>query len=274
MPYIKKELREALKPELEALKRKLFNLDGFNSDGRAGILNYLITDLLDTCYGPLSDAKYKDYNEAIGMLECCKLEFYRKAAAPYEDLKERENGKVLDRFFKDPDETKAKFGQRKDPVPKSCVDKVFNIDDLKDSSGVYRGFGVLNSVDESELPPQPKLTNIELLSKYKDVWVLVNKALILPHETCFDIIYFGNDDTLKTGHSGTLKFGAHRSAWSKDGKHMGKSTINDLDFDFAYLFSEGEIEKILHHKLNLSEILKETGRGLSRFNDSESPSGR
>ena len=68
----------------------------FTSDGRAGILNYLITNLLDTCYGPLSDAKYKDYNEAIGMLECCKLEFYRKAAAPYEDMKEKQNGKVLD----------------------------------------------------------------------------------------------------------------------------------------------------------------------------------
>ena len=30
------------------------------------------------------------------MLECCKLEFYRKAAAPYEDMKEMQNGKVLD----------------------------------------------------------------------------------------------------------------------------------------------------------------------------------
>lgn len=68
----------------------------FHSGGRAGILNYVITDMLDSCFGPLSDAKYKDYNEAIGMLECCKLEFYRKAAAPYEDLKEKENGKVLD----------------------------------------------------------------------------------------------------------------------------------------------------------------------------------
>ena len=96
MPYIKQELREELSEELNALKRKLFNLNGFNSDGRAGILNYVITDLLDTCYGPLSDAKYKDYNEAIGMLECCKLEFYRKAAAPYEDIKEKQNGKVLD----------------------------------------------------------------------------------------------------------------------------------------------------------------------------------
>ena len=28
------------------------------------------------------------------MLECCKLEYYRKVAAPYEDQKEFENGAV------------------------------------------------------------------------------------------------------------------------------------------------------------------------------------
>ena len=96
MPYIKKEQREELEPELGALIQKIMNIPEFHSNGRAGILNYVITDILDSCFGPLSDAKYKDYNEAIGMLECCKLEFYRKAAAPYEDMKEKQNGKVLD----------------------------------------------------------------------------------------------------------------------------------------------------------------------------------
>jgi hypothetical protein len=38
--------------------------------------------------------KYDDYNEQIGILECAKLELYRKRAAPYEDLKEQENGPV------------------------------------------------------------------------------------------------------------------------------------------------------------------------------------
>ncbi len=96
MPYIKKEQREELEPELGALIQKMLSMPEFHSNGRAGILNYVITDMLDSCFGPLSDAKYKDYNEAIGMLECCKLEFYRKAAAPYEDMKEKQNGKVLD----------------------------------------------------------------------------------------------------------------------------------------------------------------------------------
>ena len=101
MPYIKKEQREELEPELGALIQKIMNMPEFHSNGRAGILNYVITDILDSCFGPLSDAKYKDYNEAIGMLECCKLEFYRKAAAPYEDMKEKQNGKVLDGGIKD-----------------------------------------------------------------------------------------------------------------------------------------------------------------------------
>ena len=96
MPYIKKDLREQLKFSLDLLAVDITtNIENF-PENRAGVLNYVITALIDSCYGPLSDAKYKDYNEAIGMLECCKLEFYRKAAAPYEDLKERENGKVLD----------------------------------------------------------------------------------------------------------------------------------------------------------------------------------
>ena len=101
MPYIKKEQREELEPELGALIQKIMSMPEFHSNGRAGILNYAITDILDSCFGPLSDAKYKDYNEAIGMLECCKLEFYRKAAAPYEDMKEKQNGKVLDGGIKD-----------------------------------------------------------------------------------------------------------------------------------------------------------------------------
>ena len=96
MPYIKNEQRKELEPELGALIQKMLSMPEFLSNGRAGILNYVITVLIDSAYGPLSDAKYKDYNEAIGMLECCKLEFYRKAAAPYEDIKEKQNGKVLD----------------------------------------------------------------------------------------------------------------------------------------------------------------------------------
>lgn len=96
MPYVNKDIREELEYPLNVMSGHLESLLLNNKENRAGILNYVITSLIDSAYGPLVDAKYKDYNEAIGMLECCKLEFYRKAVSPYEDLKERENGKVLD----------------------------------------------------------------------------------------------------------------------------------------------------------------------------------
>jgi hypothetical protein len=43
------------------------------------------------------DAKGKNYqtvNDIVGALEGAKMEFYRRAAAPYEDLKIKENGDV------------------------------------------------------------------------------------------------------------------------------------------------------------------------------------
>ena len=96
MPYIKQEVRENLESGLVKLSNDICMEIQEDPTQRAGILNYVITSLIDSVYGPLKDAKYKDYNEAIGMLECCKLEFYRRGVAPYEDLKERENGSVLD----------------------------------------------------------------------------------------------------------------------------------------------------------------------------------
>jgi hypothetical protein len=37
---------------------------------------------------------YKNINQAIGALECAKLELYRRVAAPYEDKKALINGDV------------------------------------------------------------------------------------------------------------------------------------------------------------------------------------
>lgn len=157
MPYIKQEPREALKPELEALKRKLFNLDGFNADGKAGILNYIITDLLDTCYGPLSNAKYKDYNEAIGLLECCKLEFYRRGVAPYEDLKERENGSVLDSNF--PSSKRPNFS-RQVPTEKGGTTEQLNVEFVPIGQDKVTVKQVLNYGKELQKPIQVTKCNL------------------------------------------------------------------------------------------------------------------
>jgi hypothetical protein len=37
---------------------------------------------------------YFSYNEVVGVLECVKLEMYRRLVAPYEDRKCKENGDV------------------------------------------------------------------------------------------------------------------------------------------------------------------------------------
>lgn len=62
-----------------------------------GELNYLITILLGRylhSYG--ENPKYADYNEVIGVLECVKLELYRRAISKYEDEKRAANGDVYD----------------------------------------------------------------------------------------------------------------------------------------------------------------------------------
>lgn len=58
-----------------------------------GELNYLLTDICLE-YIALHGEKYQYYNDVIGALESCKLEFYRRAVAPYEDLKKEINGDV------------------------------------------------------------------------------------------------------------------------------------------------------------------------------------
>lgn len=79
MPYLEKGIRASLE------------------DGRvpneAGELNYLITKLCDA-FLMKTGLSYKNINQAIGALECAKLELYRKIASPYEDRKEIENGPV------------------------------------------------------------------------------------------------------------------------------------------------------------------------------------
>lgn len=63
-----------------------------------GELNYLITSIiLEYLYNinPSEPNRYSDYNEVIGVLECCKLEMYRKRISSYEDIKCAENGEVF-----------------------------------------------------------------------------------------------------------------------------------------------------------------------------------
>jgi hypothetical protein len=92
MPYIKPEDRGGF-VKVERLPQN------------AGELNYLITSLCiatmrawghEACAeagaAPQDVVAYTTINTVVGALECAKLELYRRQAAPYEDLKVRENG--------------------------------------------------------------------------------------------------------------------------------------------------------------------------------------
>ncbi len=82
MPYIKKECR----PEID---RILNYLDDVN----IGEMNYIMTKLCRK-YIEENGESYVNYNALIGVLECAKLELYRRKVSNYENLKIMENGDV------------------------------------------------------------------------------------------------------------------------------------------------------------------------------------
>ncbi|MEM2915802.1 MAG: hypothetical protein QXT19_00365 [Candidatus Woesearchaeota archaeon] len=87
MPYVKKEVRKAIDPKLKPALKILKNAE-------IGDLNYIITRLLWK-YLQEKGINYANLNSAIGVLECAKLELYRRVAAPYEDKKRKLNGDVF-----------------------------------------------------------------------------------------------------------------------------------------------------------------------------------
>ena len=89
MPYIRLEDRKRI-------------IDQSGSDPRSigqecktpGELNYCITTMLHDYIDSNGGVNYSNINEVIGVLECAKLELYRRITAPYEDKKCKENGDV------------------------------------------------------------------------------------------------------------------------------------------------------------------------------------
>lgn len=81
MPYITAERRRELTDEAHPTPKTV------------GELNYLVTMIADR-YLAYAGANYEQINAVVGALECAKLEFYRRVAAPYEDVKLVRNGDV------------------------------------------------------------------------------------------------------------------------------------------------------------------------------------
>lgn len=80
MPYIPETNRDNLEQRYE-------------SPGHPGELNFVISRLLDE-YVKTKGVSYSTYNEIVGVLECAKLEFYRRLVVGYEEQKLNENGDV------------------------------------------------------------------------------------------------------------------------------------------------------------------------------------
>ena len=87
MPYVKQYKRNKYEKILEELIKILKALPPEEIDGE---LNYVVSKILREIY-PL---RYFHINKAVGVLECIKLEYYRRVAAPYEDLKIEETGDI------------------------------------------------------------------------------------------------------------------------------------------------------------------------------------
>jgi hypothetical protein len=61
----------------------------------SGELNYAITKtVLDYLHDRIEMPNYAAMNSVVGVLECVKQEFYRRAVVPYEEAKIKENGDV------------------------------------------------------------------------------------------------------------------------------------------------------------------------------------
>lgn len=81
MPYIPQERRTALNPVADDVP------------DNPGELNYQLTRLISKYLGK-HGVSYQRINDAVGALECAKLEAYSRIAVPYEETKITDNGDV------------------------------------------------------------------------------------------------------------------------------------------------------------------------------------
>jgi hypothetical protein len=99
MPYIRKEDRAELDETIDALASKIQDLQkvdrpSVDSTVSAGALNYVCTRLALTLY---PSRKYWTMALVVGVFVTVVLEYYRRWAAPYENMKARVNGDVYPR---------------------------------------------------------------------------------------------------------------------------------------------------------------------------------
>lgn len=94
MPYIIQKDRDRIVDKCDAFgDGEIYTGIQIDNIDTAGELNYAITEMMIN-YLNRKGISYTNMNEVIGVLECAKLELYRRMTAPYEDTKIEENGDV------------------------------------------------------------------------------------------------------------------------------------------------------------------------------------
>ena len=85
MPYIKQDDRMKFDKHVKKLVSEIES---------TGEINYVISTIL---IGMMKKhgKDYDELNGLMGVINCVQQEFYRKVAAPYEELKEKDNGGIL-----------------------------------------------------------------------------------------------------------------------------------------------------------------------------------
>ena len=86
MPYIEQADRTKFDDIMDSAEQ-VINAYGISN----GELNYVFTQL-GRLYLKTHGTSYNTISDVIKALECAKLEFYRRVAAPYEDKKMWQNG--------------------------------------------------------------------------------------------------------------------------------------------------------------------------------------
>ena len=82
MPYIKKEIRQAL------------DWEPATEPSTPGELTYVLYKVCNDYYKNSEKCGFARYAEVLGCLEACKLELYRRRIAPYEDDAIARNGDI------------------------------------------------------------------------------------------------------------------------------------------------------------------------------------
>lgn len=94
MPYITQKDRDKIIDRCDEFgDGEIYTNIQIDNIDTAGELNYAITEMMIN-YLNRKGISYTNMNEVIGVLECAKLELYRRMTAPYEDTKIEENGDV------------------------------------------------------------------------------------------------------------------------------------------------------------------------------------